>query len=111
MTEDDALIEKARSLAADCRSAKVNKNEVQQILGHLRRRRDLPATLKLLKSLPKSCFNRGDFKLQKRLEALGTHVGSALRGQPDWLQAARLLGWTCRFLVVLEHEGRKNRKW
>ncbi len=107
-SDDDVLIEKAQRLATDCKQADVSKNQVQQVLAHLRRQRSIPATLRLLEALQTSCFAQRTRSTGDQFKGLKTNIGNALRGQSDWRRGARLLGWTCRCLVAMEHDGRKH---
>lgn len=96
--EEEILIERAQLLARDCQREKVKKNQVHQILAHLQSKRDVAATTRLLEGLTRSCFAKRSNFTSKQYRGLEKHIGSALRGQRDWRQMARLLGWVCRFM-------------
>lgn len=96
--DEEALLERAENLAGACLRSWVNKNQVQQVLAHLQKHRDVAATVELLEQLPRSCFAQRFGTTRKQYEGLKKNVGHALRGQRDWREMARLLGWTCRLM-------------
>ena len=102
--DEELMIERARVLAAQCHSAGVKKNQVHQVLAHLESHRDVAATSRLLDELVGSCFADRSRSTKRQLEGLRTHIGQALRGQSNWRQMARLLGWICRCM-----EARRDR--
>ena len=93
---EKALIDRAEDIARGCLRDRVNKNQVHQVLAHLQAHRDVAATARLLDALERSCFAERSRSTRGQLEGLKLHVGQALRGQRDWRQMARLLGWVCR---------------
>ena len=93
---DEVVLEKAESLAGSCVRAGVRDNQLSQILTHLKRRRDLGSTRRLVKELPGSAFGKRNRGTQKQFEALRDHVGEVLRWANNWQDAARVVGWAKR---------------
>lgn len=97
MINSDKVFDKADTLARRCAGDKVPDNLLSAVLAHLRRHRNVEATLQLLRDLPVSCFANRTGSTRKQLTKLKLHVSDALRESPlDWEQAAWIVGWARR---------------
>ena len=93
---DEVILEKAESLASSCVRAGVRDNQLSQVLTHLKRRRDLTATRRLIEGLPRSTFGQRNRGTRRQFEALRDHVGEVLRWANSWQDAATVVGWARR---------------
>ena len=99
------ILSRADALAQQTATAGVPDAQLSIVLSHLKRHRDVAATLDLLGELKRSPFafrNRGT---PAQYASLDESVRAALRGLNAWEDAAAVLGWARR-LVVYYAQGR-----
>lgn len=92
----DDILSRATTLAQRCGGDRVPENLLAMVLSHLRRHRDVKATLGLLAALQKSPFQRRTKSTPHQLAKLETHVTSALVRVSGWEDAAWIVGWARR---------------
>ncbi len=98
MLNIDAILGKADTLARRCAGSHVPDNLLAMVLSHLRRHRDVKATISLLTALPLSPFGQRTGSTRRQLTGLKEHVGGALSGASGWEEAAWIVGWARRLI-------------
>lgn len=99
------ILSRADTLARQTASARVPDAQLSMVLSHLKRHRDVKATLSLLGELKRSPFAQRTQSTRAQLTSLDASVRSALEGLTAWQDAAGVLGWARR-LVVYYAQGR-----
>lgn len=98
MIDAEEILPKAHVLARRCAGAGVPDNLLAMVLSHLRRHRNVKATLHLLSDLPQSPFGQRTGSTRRQLTSLRTHVNEAISGLLDWEEAAWIVGWARRLV-------------
>ncbi len=104
-SEEEILVERGDKLARACAKAGVRENDLAMLLAHLRRHRNPKGSLKLLASLERSTFAGRNKGTRKQMEALHQHGRPVLNRARNWQEAATVVGWAKRLMVV--HGGKK----
>jgi hypothetical protein len=94
----DQILTRANTLANQIAAAHVPDAQLSIVLVHLKRHRDVAATLKLLKELKLSPFSRRNQGTPAQFRALEDNVGRALQNVTAWEEAAAILGWGRRLV-------------
>jgi hypothetical protein len=94
----EECMRRGQRLARDA-SADVQENHVAQILAHLKRHRDVGATLTLLEKLPGSPFAERSNRTRTQLTALANLLSGELKRVTSWEDAATIVGWTRRLML------------
>lgn len=105
MTEGQ-LMQKGDALARSCASARILESQINWVLQHLKRHRDVQATRQLLDTLPRSPFASRSRSTADQLANLQRLVKPELSSQRTWQQAATVVGWAKRLLPV--YKPRRN---
>lgn len=95
---NDQILTRANTLASQIATAHVPDAQLSMVLVHLKRHRDVAATLKLLTELRRSPFGRRNRVTPDQFRALEENVRRALQGPPTWEEAAAILGWGRRLV-------------
>jgi len=98
MMKVDEILPKARVLAEHCAGDGVPDNLLAMVLSHLRRHRDVPATLRLLSALPQSPFGQRTRSTFRQMTGLKRHATAAISGISSWEEAAWIVGWARRLV-------------
>jgi hypothetical protein len=98
MLTTDQLMSRAQTLARQAGGAGVQDNQLSFVLVHLKRHRDIKATLVLLKELKSSSFAYRSRSTPGQFRALEESVRPALQGVSTWEDAAGIVGWARRLL-------------
>ena len=98
MIDVDKILPSARVLAERCAGDRVPDNLLAMVLAHLRRHRDVQATLRLLAALPQSPFARRTGSTPHQMKSLRQHTDKALARVSDWEEAAWIVGWARRLV-------------
>lgn len=101
MTPEQSM-ERGAALARQAAGAGVLENHLAQILAHLRRHRDLAATLGLLEALPRSPFAERSRGTRRQFHELERLLAPELKALRDWRAAAAVVGWAGRLLVSFQ---------
>jgi hypothetical protein len=94
----DQILTRANTLANQIAAAHVPDAQLSMVLVHLKRHRDVAATLRLLAALRLSPFGRRNRGTPAQFRALEENVRRALQGPPTWEEAAAILGWGRRLV-------------
>jgi hypothetical protein len=98
----EQMLSRAETLARRTAVAGVRDEQLSLALVHLKRHRDVVATLALLAELPRSSFARRSRQTPHQFKALEEHVRSALLGVSDWEEAAGIVGWARRLVTFYQ---------
>lgn len=104
------ILSRADALAQQTAGAGVPDAQLSLVLSHLKRHRDVAATLELLKELKRSPFafrNRGT---PAQYSSLDESVRFALKGMTAWEDAAAILGWARRLVVYYAQGQIRNQR-
>lgn len=93
---EEKRLQKAAELASLTGGAGVPSNQLAMVLSHLKRHRDLGATLALLAELPRSPFAARSGRTRGQFRDLEEHCRKVLAGLTDWQDAAWIVGWAKR---------------
>lgn len=96
MSNVEEILKKANVLASRCAGDGVPDNLLSLVLAHLRRHRQVEATLKLLQELPNSPFGTRTNQTRHQFTRLKQHVSDALSPKQGWEEAAWIVGWARR---------------
>ncbi|HTG34103.1 MAG TPA: hypothetical protein VLB76_14335 [Thermoanaerobaculia bacterium] len=99
MLTTDQLMSRAETLARQAGGAGVHDDQLSLILVHLKRHRDIAATLVLLSELRLSSFAHRSRSTPAQFKALEESVRPALLGVSSWEDAAGIVGWARRLLT------------
>lgn len=99
MLTTDQLMSRAATLARQAGGAGVQENQLSFVLVHLKRHRNIEATLLLLKELKRSPFAYRSNSTPGQFRALEESVRPALKGVSSWEEAAGIIGWARRLLL------------
>jgi hypothetical protein len=105
----EQVLSRAETLARQAAAAGVTDEQVGLALTHLKRHRDVGGTLALLEELKKSPFSQRSRQTPRQFAALEECVRSALQGVSSWEEAAAIVGWARRLVVVYQPEWRPPR--
>jgi hypothetical protein len=94
----DQMLSRANALANQIAAARVPEEQLAMALVHVRRHRDVAATLILLGELRQSSFARRSRSTSEQLRNLEESVRRALLGLNAWEDAAMVLGWARRLV-------------
>lgn len=100
MTQEQRLA-RAETLARKAAGAEVREHQLALALVHLKRHRDVRATLDLLKELKHSPFAGRSNRSRKQLTGLEEHVRQAIQGLA-WDEAAEIVGWARRLVTFYQ---------
>jgi hypothetical protein len=95
----EQILSRADTLARQTAAARVPDEQLSVVLSHLKRHRDVAATLTLLGELRQSPFAHRTRSTPAQLTNLDKTVRSALAGLTAWEDAAAILGWARRLVV------------
>jgi len=99
MLSDDQILSKAEALARQAAAAGVREEQLSLALVHLKRHRDVGATLAMLGELKTSPFARRTRQTEAQIKAVDASLRLALQGASAWEDAARVVGWARRLLT------------
>lgn len=99
MLTTDQLMSRATALARQAGGAGVHDDQLSFVLVHLKRHRNIEATLLLLKELKSSPFAHRSRSTPGQFRALEEYVRPALKGDVTWEEAAGIIGWARRLLA------------
>ena len=104
------IMPRAETLARQTAAAEVRDEQLSLVLVHLKRHRNVAATLALLGELKRSSFARRSKQTPAQFAALDEHVGRALQGISAWDKAAAIVGWARRLVTFYQprNAGRPN---
>jgi hypothetical protein len=94
----DQILTRANTLASQIAAARVPDAQLSMALVHLKRHRDVAATLKLLAELRRSPFGHRNRGTSEQFRVLEENVRRALQGLTVWEEAAAVLGWGRRLV-------------
>lgn len=98
MLTSEQKLSKAETLARKAAAAGVHDDQLSLALVHLKRHRDVAASLVLLDELKRSSFSRRSNQTPFQFKALEENVRLALQGISDWKEAAEIVGWARRLV-------------
>jgi hypothetical protein len=99
----DQILTRANNLARQAAAAQVPDEQLSLALVHLKRHRDVAATLTLLAELRRSSFAHRSRSTPAQFQALEENVQRALQDLSDWEEAAAILGWARRLVGFYAH--------
>lgn len=99
MLTTNQLMSRADILARQVGGAGGQENQLAFVLVHLKRHRNIEATLLLLKELKSSPFAYRSRSTPGQFRALEEYVRPALKGISTWEEAAGIIGWARRLLA------------
>jgi hypothetical protein len=102
MLNVDQILDRATTLARRIAGDRIPENQLGMVLAHLRRHRNVGATLDLLGSLQTSPFRFRTKSTPHQFKRLKEHVQAALRGVSDWQEAAWIVGWGRRLVKAYD---------
>lgn len=94
----DQVLSRANALARQAAAAEVPDNQLSMALVHLKRHRDVGASLALLAELRRSSFARRTRSTLAQFQALEDNVRRAIKDLTAWEDAAAVLGWARRLV-------------
>lgn len=103
----DQILSRANTLARQVAAARVPDAQLSMALVHLKRHRDVAASLALLAELRRSSFALRTGATRAQFQALEENVRLAIRDLSGWEEAAAILGWARR-LVSFYAQGRHH---
>ena len=98
----DPILSRAETLARQAAGAGVHDDQLSLVLVHLKRHRDVAATLALLGELRRSSFAHRSRSTPGQLKALEESVRLALQGISAWEDAAGIVGWARRLVTYYQ---------
>ncbi|MDX1997780.1 MAG: hypothetical protein SF066_08660 [Thermoanaerobaculia bacterium] len=101
---DDQVLARAEGLARRLSQKGVRDNQLNLALTHLKRGRDLAATLKLLATLPGTPMAQRANKTQDQLRDMQRLVSEEVKTVRTWQDAAAILGWARRLMPSFREE-------
>ncbi|HEX4965537.1 MAG TPA: hypothetical protein VF173_32305 [Thermoanaerobaculia bacterium] len=102
MPSEDQILSRAETLARKAAAAGVHDDQLSLVLVHLKRHRDVAATLALLAELKRSPFAHRSRQTPRQLQALEESVRLALQGVDAWDDAAGIVGWARRLVTYYQ---------
>ncbi|HEX3556915.1 MAG TPA: hypothetical protein VIA62_27130 [Thermoanaerobaculia bacterium] len=102
MLTTDQMMSRAEALARQAAGAGVHDDQLSLVLVHLKRHRDIAATLALLVELKRSSFAYRSRSTLEQLKALEESVRPALQGVSAWEDAAGIVGWARRLVTYYQ---------
>jgi hypothetical protein len=96
------MLSRAETLAQKAAAAGVRDEQLSLALVHLKRHRDVAATLALLVELQRSSFARRTRQTPFQFKALEEGVRAGLQGVSNWEDAAGIVGWARRLVTFYQ---------
>lgn len=104
----EQTLHRAETLARRTAGDQVPDAHLSTVLTHLKRHRNVDATLALLAELKRSPFAQRFGRTKAQLTSLDEHVRSALQGVSDWNDAAAVVGWARRLTIYYAQGQTRN---
>jgi hypothetical protein len=98
----EQMLSRAETLARQAAAAGVRDEQIALALVHLKRHREVAATLALLSELRHSSFARRTRQTPFQFKALEEGVQAALQGVSGWEDAAGIVGWARRLVTFYQ---------
>ncbi len=109
MLTNEQVLSKADVLARQVVEGDVQDNQLAFVVAHLKRHRDVAATLELLKNLEVSPFARRTHQTPGQFAGLRRWVSASLSTIADWQDAAAIVGWARRLAAYYRPAGQGRR--
>jgi hypothetical protein len=104
----DQILARANTLASQIAAANVPDQQLSIVLVHLKRHRDVKASLTLLAELRRSPFARRHNAIRAQFQTVEENVRNALKSLTDWEEAAAILGWARRLVSYYSRGGHRS---
>ena len=104
----DQILGRANILASQIAAANVPDQQLSMALVHLKRHRNVAASLTLLAGLKRSPFARRNNSTRAQFQVIEENIRQALEKLDDWEEAAAILGWARRLVSYYSRGGHRT---